>query len=62
MAPEFIFQTGHDKGADYWAMGCLVFEMFHGFTPFVDRNAPDDLSQIFVNIALVRGGRVENRV
>jgi len=52
MAPEFIFQTGHDKGADYWAMGCLVFEMFHGYTPFVDRNAPDDLSQIFVNIAL----------
>lgn len=52
MAPEFIFQTGHDKGADYWALGCLIFEMFHGHTPFVDRNDPDDLSQIFVNIAL----------
>jgi serine/threonine protein kinase len=52
MAPEFIFQTGHDKGADYWALGCLVFEMFHGQTPFVNRAEPDDLSQIFVNIAL----------
>jgi len=59
MAPEFIFQTGHDKGADYWAMGCLVFEMFHGFTPFVDRQQPDDLSQIFVNIALHNNSNYE---
>jgi len=56
MAPEFIFQTGHDKGADYWAMGCLVFEMVNGFTPFVDRTSPDDLSQIFVNVALHNNG------
>merc|ERR1711865_38568 len=59
MAPEFIFQTGHDKGADYWAMGCLIFEMFHGHTPFVDRNDPDDLSQIFVNIALHNNNNFE---
>jgi len=59
MAPEFIFQTGHDKSADYWALGCLVFEMFHGFTPFVDTESPEDMSQIFVNIALYNNGNYE---
>ncbi len=34
LAPEVILNRGHDKGADHWSFGVLVFEMITGFTPF----------------------------
>lgn len=34
LAPEIILSKGHDKGADYWAFGVLVYEMLVGFSPF----------------------------
>lgn len=34
LAPEVILNRGHDKGADHWSYGCLVFEMIAGHTPF----------------------------
>eukprot|EP00605_Chrysophyceae_sp_TOSAG23-4_P001763 GSChrysophyteH1.ASY1.ANO1.1951.1 assembled CDS len=34
MAPEVVLTQGHDKSADYWALGCLAFEMIQGLTPF----------------------------
>ncbi|KAL7517982.1 hypothetical protein ACHAWX_002850 [Stephanocyclus meneghinianus] len=34
LAPEIILSRGHDRGVDYWALGCLVYEMIFGFTPF----------------------------
>lgn len=27
MAPEMLLGQGHRTGADWWALGCLVFEM-----------------------------------
>ena len=27
MAPEVINQTGHGLEVDWWAMGCLIYEM-----------------------------------
>jgi serine/threonine protein kinase len=34
MAPELVLTQGHDKSADYWAFGVLVYEMIVGHTPF----------------------------
>jgi len=34
LAPEIIVSKGHDKGADYWAYGALIYEMIVGYSPF----------------------------
>lgn len=34
LAPEVVSQSGHNHGADHWALGILVFEMLFGFSPF----------------------------
>jgi len=35
MAPEVINQTGHGLEVDWWAMGCLIYEMVCKMSPFV---------------------------
>ena len=34
MAPELVMGRGYGRGADYWALGVLVYEMITGATPF----------------------------
>lgn len=34
LSPEIILSKGHDKGADYWAFGVLIYEMLVGHSPF----------------------------
>ena len=34
VAPEIIRYAGHNAAADYWAFGCLVYEMLSGQNPF----------------------------
>ena len=36
MAPE-ILNEEHDKNADWWSVGCLMYELLLGVTPFTLR-------------------------
>jgi serine/threonine protein kinase/CRP-like cAMP-binding protein len=38
MAPEVVLTQGHDKSADYWAFGVLIYELLCRHTPFEGRN------------------------
>lgn len=50
LAPELIQSKGHDKSVDYWALGCLVYELICGRTPFAHENQRD----LFQNILYSR--------
>ena len=38
LAPEVITQRGHNKGADHWSFGVLIFEIITGTKPFFHKN------------------------
>jgi serine/threonine protein kinase len=44
LSPELVLSRGHDKSVDYWALGCLVYELLVGRTPFQDDNQVGDYS------------------
>ncbi|KAK2982391.1 hypothetical protein RJ640_026234 [Escallonia rubra] len=38
MSPEIVLGKGHDKAADWWSVGVLMYEMLTGKPPFFGRN------------------------
>ena len=38
VAPELVENRGHGKAVDWWALGCILFEMLYGLPPFYDKN------------------------
>ena len=45
LAPEIFSNKGYDKSVDWWALGCLMYEMMVGKLPFpIKRGAKVDLS------------------
>jgi serine/threonine protein kinase len=34
MAPEMVARKWYGKGADYWSLGCIAYEMLSGLPPF----------------------------
>jgi len=51
LAPEFIFNKGHDHSVDYWAFGVLTFELVAGHTPFVPPEGYSNMTELFTAIA-----------
>jgi serine/threonine protein kinase len=52
LAPEYVLSKGYDKSADWWALGCVVYEMLFGENPF----EADDLKQTFTRICNIGMG------
>lgn len=46
LAPEIVTSKGYEKSVDYWALGCLIYELFLARTPF----QADYTTKIFQNI------------
>lgn len=38
LAPEILRRAGHGKGADWWSLGALLYEMLTGMPPFYSRD------------------------
>jgi hypothetical protein len=53
LAPEFVFNLGHDFSADLWALGITLYEMFLGATPFAPKK-PENITELFNNIAITK--------
>ncbi|GJQ70115.1 hypothetical protein Trydic_g22586 [Trypoxylus dichotomus] len=51
VAPEIIYNKGHDKSVDYWAFGILIFELLVGKTPF----RTDDHTNMMTYNRILRG-------
>lgn len=54
MAPEFVLSTGYCKCIDWWALGCILVEMYSGRSPF---EFDGDLKQTFKKVCLIGMGR-----
>jgi serine/threonine protein kinase len=55
LAPEFFFDGhGHTHAVDYWALGCLLFEMVVGRTPFVDFPGENNIRKLIKTICLTQ--------
>lgn len=46
MAPEMLSDEGYDERVDLWALGCCLYEMLAGSTPF----AADEANKVFSNV------------
>ena len=61
LAPEFVFNLGHDFAADLWALGITLYEMFLGVTPFAPKRA-DNITELFNNIAITKVFVIRHRI
>lgn len=54
MAPEFVLSIGYNKNIDWWALGCILVEMYSGRSPF---EFDGDLKKTFKEICLIGMGK-----
>jgi len=50
MAPEIVMLQGHGPEVDWWAVGILLYEMQHSWTPFTKRGTLESDMEIIRNI------------
>ncbi|CAM9760040.1 unnamed protein product, partial [Choristocarpus tenellus] len=46
LAPELVLSKGHDKSVDYWALGCFLYELLVGRTPFTDAHQAEIFKKV----------------
>eukprot|EP00826_Nyctotherus_ovalis_P055130 TRINITY_DN7303_c0_g2_i3.p1 TRINITY_DN7303_c0_g2~~TRINITY_DN7303_c0_g2_i3.p1 ORF type:complete len:518 (-),score=129.23 TRINITY_DN7303_c0_g2_i3:49-1602(-) len=54
MAPEVVSNKESNEKADVWSLGILLYEMLHGYTPFLGRSESDTVAKILENRPLFR--------
>mmetsp|Transcript_43405 Transcript_43405/g.117694 ORF Transcript_43405/g.117694 Transcript_43405/m.117694 type:complete len:947 (+) Transcript_43405:489-3329(+) len=55
LAPELFFDGhGHDQAVDYWALGCVVFELVQGHTPFVEYPGEQNMHKVLQRICMMK--------
>jgi len=54
LSPELVLSKGHDKSADYWALGCLLYELLVGHTPFANDNHQEVFKRILQSTKYLR--------
>jgi len=50
MAPEIVQKKPHDYRVDIWSLGVLLYEMLHGFPPFIEKSIEETYDKIVKKI------------
>lgn len=48
MAPEMVARKWYGKGADYWSLGCIAYEMLSGLPPFSSKKGSKELFRLIM--------------
>lgn len=48
MAPEMVARKWYGKGADYWSLGCIAYEMMSGLPPFSSKKGSKELFRLIM--------------
>ncbi len=65
MAPEVIEGNNYNKSVDIWALGILLYELLHGYSPFRILERKDNMKeyyQIYENIILTDDVIINNNL